>query len=59
MDFYTILLMLLAGLLHASWHAIVKSRSGFATLAGMGLVSGAWAIPVAAYSSIRVSCNSC
>lgn len=52
MDFYTIYLMLLAGLLHASWHAIIKSRSGFATLAGMGLVSGAWAIPIAAYSPL-------
>lgn len=52
MDFYTISLMLLAGFFHASWHAIVKSRSGFATLAGMGLVSGAWAVPVAAYSPV-------
>jgi drug/metabolite transporter (DMT)-like permease len=32
-------LMLLAGLLHASWHAMVKTGSGLAILAGMGLVS--------------------
>jgi drug/metabolite transporter (DMT)-like permease len=40
-DSATVLLMLLAGLLHASWHALVKSGTGrLASLAGMGLVSG-------------------
>jgi hypothetical protein len=40
LDFPTIMLMLIAALLHASWHALVKSASdGIAALAGMGLVA--------------------
>lgn len=38
--------MLLAGLLHATWHAIVKTGSGLSILAGMGLVSSIVALPV-------------
>jgi multidrug transporter EmrE-like cation transporter len=38
-------LMLLAGLLHASWHAMVKTGSGIAILAGMGLVSALLTLP--------------
>ncbi|CCE02037.1 EamA family transporter [Bradyrhizobium sp. STM 3809] len=38
--------MLLAGLLHATWHAIVKTGGGLSILAGMGLVSGIVAMPV-------------
>ena len=37
--------MLLAGLLHASWHAIVKTGSGLSILAGMGLVSSVLTLP--------------
>jgi drug/metabolite transporter (DMT)-like permease len=40
LDFPTISLILFAALLHASWHALVKSASdGIAALAGMGLVA--------------------
>jgi drug/metabolite transporter (DMT)-like permease len=39
------LLMLLAGLLHASWHAMVKTGSGIAILAGMGVVSAVLTLP--------------
>ena len=45
MDPRAALLMLLAGLLHASWHAMVKTGSGLAILAGMGLVSAALTLP--------------
>jgi drug/metabolite transporter (DMT)-like permease len=38
--------MLAAGLLHASWHAIVKTGSGLSTLAGMGIVSAALTLPL-------------
>ncbi|UFZ05794.1 DMT family transporter [Bradyrhizobium ontarionense] len=38
-------LMLIAGLLHASWHAIVKTGSGLSILAGMGLVSSVLTLP--------------
>lgn len=37
--------MLIAGLLHASWHAIVKTGSGLSILAGMGLVSSMLTLP--------------
>jgi multidrug transporter EmrE-like cation transporter len=37
--------MLLAGLFHASWHAIVKTGSSLSVLAGMGLVSAVLALP--------------
>ncbi|MDR6661139.1 drug/metabolite transporter (DMT)-like permease [Tardiphaga robiniae] len=39
------LLMLLAGMLHAIWHAIVKTSRGLPTLAGMGLVCALLAAP--------------
>ncbi|MGJ4928591.1 EamA family transporter [Bradyrhizobium sp. HKCCYLS2038] len=45
MDPVAALLMLLAGLLHASWHAIVKNGSSLAILAGMGLVSSIVTLP--------------
>jgi drug/metabolite transporter (DMT)-like permease len=45
MDIATVLLMLLAGLLHASWHAIVKTSRSLPTLAGMGLVSALLTAP--------------
>ncbi|MCL8488716.1 MULTISPECIES: EamA family transporter [Bradyrhizobium] len=45
MDPIAALLMLLAGLLHASWHAIVKNGSGLSILAGMGLVSSVVTLP--------------
>jgi drug/metabolite transporter (DMT)-like permease len=38
-------LMLVAGLFHASWHAIVKTGSSLSVLAGMGLVSAVLAFP--------------
>jgi drug/metabolite transporter (DMT)-like permease len=38
-------LMLVAGLLHASWHAIVKRGTGLPILAGMGVVSSVVALP--------------
>lgn len=37
--------MLLAGMLHAIWHAIVKTSRGLPTLAGMGLVCALLAAP--------------
>jgi drug/metabolite transporter (DMT)-like permease len=37
--------MLSAGLLHASWHAIVKTGNGLSTLAGMGIVSAVLTLP--------------
>ncbi|GLH75567.1 hypothetical protein SSBR45G_04750 [Bradyrhizobium sp. SSBR45G] len=48
MDPLAAILMLLAGLLHATWHAIVKTGAGagLSILAGMGLVSSAVAMPV-------------
>lgn len=52
MDFLTLSLMLLAGLLHASWHGLVKS--GFdqtVTLAGMGIVAAAAALAVLPFVS--------
>lgn len=40
MDIVTISLMLAAGLLHASWHSLVKSSAdGIANMAGMGAVA--------------------
>ncbi|MBS0534406.1 MAG: EamA family transporter [Proteobacteria bacterium] len=40
MDVFTITLMLSAGLLHASWHSLVKSANdGLANMAGMGAVA--------------------
>lgn len=40
MDTFTISLMLAAGLLHASWHSLVKSSAdGIANMAGMGVVA--------------------
>jgi drug/metabolite transporter (DMT)-like permease len=45
LDVMTISLMLAAGLLHASWHSIVKSGQNHITvLAGMGTVAGLWAV---------------
>jgi drug/metabolite transporter (DMT)-like permease len=41
LDALTISLMLTAGLLHASWHSLVKSgKNGIVILAGMGAVAG-------------------
>jgi drug/metabolite transporter (DMT)-like permease len=40
-----VVLMLVAGLFHASWHAIVKTGSSLSVLAGMGLVSAVLAFP--------------
>ena len=41
MDLATVALMLLAGLLHATWHSLVKAGGNRITiLAGMGLVAG-------------------
>jgi multidrug transporter EmrE-like cation transporter len=37
--------MLVAGLFHASWHAIVKTGSSLSVLAGMGLVSAVLTLP--------------
>jgi drug/metabolite transporter (DMT)-like permease len=45
LDPLSALLMLLAGLLHASWHAIVKTGGGLSILAGMGLVSSVLTLP--------------
>jgi drug/metabolite transporter (DMT)-like permease len=45
MDRWAALLMLTAGLLHASWHAIVKTGRSLAILAGMGLVSSIVTLP--------------
>ncbi|NPU12838.1 EamA family transporter [Bradyrhizobium sp. 83002] len=45
MDPVAAILMLLAGLLHATWHAIVKTGSGLSILAGMGLVSSVLTMP--------------
>ncbi|MGJ5181064.1 EamA family transporter [Bradyrhizobium oligotrophicum] len=45
MDPVAAILMLLAGLLHATWHAIVKTGSGLSILAGMGLVSSVLTLP--------------
>ncbi|MHC2774428.1 putative membrane protein [Bradyrhizobium liaoningense] len=45
MDVLTISLMLAAGLLHASWHSLVKSgQNQITVLAGMGTVAGLWAV---------------
>ncbi|CCD85091.1 GRP family sugar transporter [Bradyrhizobium sp. ORS 285] len=45
MDPIATILMLLAGLLHATWHAIVKTGSSVSILAGMGLVSSVLTLP--------------
>lgn len=45
MDPKAVVLMLIAGLFHASWHAIVKKGSSLSVLAGMGLVSAVLAFP--------------
>jgi drug/metabolite transporter (DMT)-like permease len=52
LDSTTALLMLLAGVLHAGWHAIVKTGNGLSTLAGMGLASAALTAPFLVYVSI-------
>jgi drug/metabolite transporter (DMT)-like permease len=44
--------MLIAGLLHASWHAIVKVGTSLSILAGMGLVSTAVTLPFLFYVPI-------
>ncbi|MGM4973904.1 DMT family transporter [Tardiphaga sp. 619_E2_N8_4] len=41
--------MLAAGLLHAAWHAIVKSGNGLATLTGMGVASALLTSPFLFY----------
>jgi drug/metabolite transporter (DMT)-like permease len=46
MDALSVTLMLLAGLLHASWHALVKATSSLATLAGMGVASAIVTLPL-------------
>jgi hypothetical protein len=46
MDPWAAFMMLVAGLLHACWHAIVKVGNGLPILAGMGLVSAAVTLPV-------------
>ena len=45
MDPLAAILMLVAGVLHATWHAIVKTGSSLSILAGMGLVSGMLTVP--------------
>jgi uncharacterized membrane protein len=40
-----VVLMLAAGVFHASWHAIVKTGSSLSVLAGMGLVSAVLTLP--------------
>jgi drug/metabolite transporter (DMT)-like permease len=40
-----VILMLVAGLFHAGWHAIVKTGRSLSVLAGMGLVSAVVALP--------------
>ena len=54
-DSLTISLMLTAGLLHASWHSLVKSgENGLVILAGMGAVAGVCAaatVPFVAFPS--------
>jgi drug/metabolite transporter (DMT)-like permease len=45
MDPSAAVLMLIAGVLHASWHAIVKTGRSLAILAGMGLVSSIVTLP--------------
>jgi drug/metabolite transporter (DMT)-like permease len=40
-----VVLMLAAGVFHASWHAIVKTGSSLTVLAGMGLVSAVLTLP--------------
>lgn len=50
MDFATVSVMLIASLLHASWHSLIKSSPDqFVGLAGMGLVAALAAIPFAAF----------
>jgi drug/metabolite transporter (DMT)-like permease len=44
-DLATAALMLIAGVFHASWHAIVKTGSSLLVLAGMGLVSAVITLP--------------
>jgi drug/metabolite transporter (DMT)-like permease len=44
--------MLLAGLLHAGWHAIVKTGNSLPTLAGMGLVGAALVMPFLAFVAV-------
>lgn len=45
MDPYAAALMIFAGVLHASWHAVVKSGKSQVTLVGMGLVSSVVLFP--------------
>jgi drug/metabolite transporter (DMT)-like permease len=58
LDVLTISLMLSAGLLHASWHSLVKSgENGITILAGMGAVAGvcaAAAIPFIPFPAVDV-----
>ncbi len=58
MDLLTISLMLTAGLLHASWHSLVKSgENGITILAGMGAVAGtcaAAALPFVPFPAANV-----
>jgi drug/metabolite transporter (DMT)-like permease len=52
-DLFTIALMLLAGLLHAGWHSLVKSGADqTANLAGMGIVAALPAIAVIPFVSM-------
>ncbi|MBO4223594.1 DMT family transporter [Bradyrhizobium neotropicale] len=46
MDTTAALLMLLAGALHAAWHVLVKGASTPPLLAGMGLVSSSFVVPL-------------
>lgn len=52
MDLYTLSLMLFAGLLHASWHGLVKSGTDqILNLAGMGAVAALFAASVLPFVS--------
>ncbi len=57
-DPLTVILMLVAGLLHASWHALIKSNARqISSLAGMGVVAGvacACALPFVAFPPAAV-----
>jgi drug/metabolite transporter (DMT)-like permease len=58
MDALTISLMLIAALLHSSWHALVKaSNNGITVLAGMNLVSAGAAlfvVPFVAFPAVEI-----
>jgi len=58
LDVLTISLMLTAGLLHASWHSLVKfGKNQITVLAGMGAVAGtcaAVAIPFVPFPAANV-----